>query len=223
MRAVCGRSFVSETGDGGASFRALLFDEPLPESDERQRIAAAADEIATVFIAPDHRHVALHNRKLERPLISHALVGATQVCRHLGIPVDHFSLTPTDVPVWTDESGCHWLRAPAELSANDNLRQALFVEEVEEIESAPSDEPVLVWAWIDQRAGIVRARFFGPSVGKPEDEACGSACMVLAEQLQLPLTVYHGRHRSLIKLVPTPDGVECGGHCTLDGPPSEAA
>ncbi|WP_207222876.1 hypothetical protein [Herbihabitans rhizosphaerae] len=39
----------------------------------------------------------------------------------------------------------------------------------------PAGEPVQVWAWLDERAGMVRARQFAPSEGKPDDEACGSA------------------------------------------------
>jgi predicted PhzF superfamily epimerase YddE/YHI9 len=48
---------------------------------------------------------------------------------------------------------------------------------------------VQVWAWIDEAAGAVRARQFGPIEGKPEDEACGSASMVPASSLNRSLTV----------------------------------
>lgn len=63
--------------------------------------------------------------------------------------------------------------------------------------------------------GHVRGRHFAPSAGKREDEACGSACMVLAERLDRNLTVVHGRFNSLITVRPWSSGVECGGRCIL--------
>ncbi|HZP54824.1 PhzF family phenazine biosynthesis protein [Actinocrinis sp.] len=49
------------------------------------------------------------------------------------------------------------------------------------------------WAWIDESAGLVRARTFCADLGVPEDEATGSAAIRLADKLQRPITVHQGR------------------------------
>src|SRR5258708_2612521 len=78
-----------------------------------------------------------------------------------------------------------------------------------------------VWAWMDREAGRVRARLWAPRIGKGEDEACGSASMLLTLKLGRPLEVVHGQHGSIILTNPVDDvEVELGGGCTVDKPDS---
>lgn len=44
-------------------------------------------------------------------------------------------------------------------------------------------DAVQLWSYIDEEAGLVRARVFAPRFGVREDEACGSASQVLCAQL----------------------------------------
>ena len=194
----------------------MLCDADLPDAGERQRLASAADQKATVFVAPDRRRVAMHNRKLERPLIGHALIGAVHVLSRGGVQVDVFDVPAGPVTVGSATAEHHWLRAPAAWAPDQHSRQVRSASEVERITEAPADEPVLVWAWINEARGWVRARFFGPSVGKPEDEACGTACMVLSERLGRELDVLHGMHGSSIAVKPCGDVVQCTGRCVID-------
>jgi predicted PhzF superfamily epimerase YddE/YHI9 len=55
---------------------------------------------------------------------------------------------------------------------------------------------------------------FAPSEGRPEDEACGSASMVLAVALGRDLTVVHGLG-SVIHARPRGAGVDLGGRCVV--------
>jgi predicted PhzF superfamily epimerase YddE/YHI9 len=55
---------------------------------------------------------------------------------------------------------------------------------------------------------------FAPSEGKPEDEASGSASMVLAVALGRDLTVVHGQG-SVIHARPRGAGVNLGGRCVV--------
>jgi predicted PhzF superfamily epimerase YddE/YHI9 len=64
---------------------------------------------------------------------------------------------------------------PATGRPSRRQRQVARPADVEALPGPPPDEPVQVWAWIDQTAGHVRARQFKPSEGMAEDEACGSA------------------------------------------------
>jgi predicted PhzF superfamily epimerase YddE/YHI9 len=55
---------------------------------------------------------------------------------------------------------------------------------------------------------------FAPSQGKPEDEASGSASMVLAVAVGRDLTVVHGQG-SVIHARPRGAGVNLGGRCVV--------
>ncbi|HEX2313636.1 MAG TPA: PhzF family phenazine biosynthesis protein [Thermomonospora sp.] len=208
------RVFVAPDGRHGNPVAVVLGD--LPDRPERQRIAARSPAPATVFVAPDGRSVRIHNRKLERPFAGHPLLGTAAVLRHLGTPADTLETPAGTVPLWHDH-GTEWLQAPSRWSPPVTHRRLTTPADVEALTEAPPDEPVQVWAWIDETSGTVRARQFAPSEGKPEDEACGSATMVLATLLGRPLTVHHGRG-SLIHAHPHGTAVNLGGLCTITRP-----
>ena len=80
----------------------------------------------------------------------------------------------------------------------------------------PDQDADQFWAWIDQQAGTVRARVFAARYGVPQDEACGSAAMLLAAHLGRPITIQHGS-RSLVQASPAPKGMaDVGGRVVWD-------
>jgi predicted PhzF superfamily epimerase YddE/YHI9 len=87
---------------------------------------------------------------------------------------------------------------------------------VRALEGPPEDlEAVYAWAWIDEDAGTVRARCFIEEAGIAEDEATGSAAMVISARLDRPLTIHQG-HGSVLCTAPLEDGrVEVGGSVRL--------
>jgi hypothetical protein len=67
------------------------------------------------------------------------------------------------------------------------------------------------WAWIDEAAGLVRARYFFPDYGIGEDEATGAAAVMMGGLLGRPLEIRQGVG-SVLLVRPGPDGtVEVGG------------
>jgi predicted PhzF superfamily epimerase YddE/YHI9 len=206
------RVFVADDGSYGNDVVVIVGDS-LPSAAVRQEVAAAAPALATVFVDADRRTVRVHNRLLERPFAGHPLLGTVAVLRKFGVPPDALEAPAGTVPVWLTEN-VQWLHAPAAWSPNTNHRQVGTAAEVEALAGPPADEPVQVWAWLDEPAGVVRARQFAPSEGKPEDEACGSASMVLATALGRALTVIHGRG-SVIHVHPVDSGVHLGGRCVV--------
>ena len=67
------------------------------------------------------------------------------------------------------------------------------------------------WAWVDEAAGMVRARSFVPEHGIHEDEATGVAALRLGGKLGRSIEVRQGKG-SRIYVRPGPDGtVEVGG------------
>jgi predicted PhzF superfamily epimerase YddE/YHI9 len=80
----------------------------------------------------------------------------------------------------------------------------------------PGYELVGAWAWIDEAEGTIRERVFAPGAGVAEDEATGSAAMVLVDRLGRAVEIHQGRG-SVIRARPIADGrVEIEGRVVLD-------
>jgi predicted PhzF superfamily epimerase YddE/YHI9 len=94
------------------------------------------------------------------------------------------------------------------------LRDALAVEEAPGL---PEDADVgCIWAWIDEAEGTVRSRCFSHDDGVGEDEATGSAAIVLAADLGRPIEIRQGRG-SRLDARPLGEGrAEVGGRVVLD-------
>jgi predicted PhzF superfamily epimerase YddE/YHI9 len=91
------------------------------------------------------------------------------------------------------------------------------VEEVERAtEAPPGHDHVQVWGFEDESAGIVRARVFAPRFGVAEDEACGSASMLLAARLGRPLVIHHGSGSEIFVRPAAAGAVELGGRVKLE-------
>jgi predicted PhzF superfamily epimerase YddE/YHI9 len=74
---------------------------------------------------------------------------------------------------------------------------------------------VVYWSWVDAHNGIVRARAFDSLMGIAEDEATGSAALLLAVQLGRAIEIWQG-NGSLLYARPVADGVgEVGGRVAL--------
>jgi predicted PhzF superfamily epimerase YddE/YHI9 len=68
-----------------------------------------------------------------------------------------------------------------------------------------------VWAWIDEPAGVLRARFFPTDLGITEDEATGAAAVVMGDRLGRDLEIRQGAGSEIL-IRPGHDGtVAVGG------------
>lgn len=73
------------------------------------------------------------------------------------------------------------------------------------------------WAWLDEEAGLVRARVFPVRLGIAEDEATGAAATRLGAELGRPIEILQGRS-ARIRVRPLEEGlVEIGGRVEHDG------
>jgi predicted PhzF superfamily epimerase YddE/YHI9 len=72
------------------------------------------------------------------------------------------------------------------------------------------------WAWEDEEAGTLRARCFSLEDGIGEDEATGSAAIMICAELGRELTIHQGEG-SLLRARPVGEGrAEVGGRVVLD-------
>jgi predicted PhzF superfamily epimerase YddE/YHI9 len=94
------------------------------------------------------------------------------------------------------------------------LEDALAVEEAADLPGG--EDAGYVWAWVDEAEGTVRSRCWSHDDGIGEDEATGSAAIVLAAALDRPVEILQGRG-SRLDARPLGDGrAEVGGRVVLD-------
>ena len=188
----------------------VVRDGPAVPADDRQALARHLAYSETVFVddAASGR-IAIYTPEVELPFAGHPSVGTAWMLLGEGIALDALRPPAGTVPVRSDGE-LTWVAARPEWCPGWE-----FVEygSAAEIDALPlhTEGFRYAWAWIDEEAGLVRARCFVPEVGVAEDEATGSAALPLCASLDRPIEVRQGRG-SVIWARPLADGmVEIGG------------
>ncbi|GCD40654.1 PhzF family phenazine biosynthesis protein [Streptomyces paromomycinus] len=214
-------AFVDD--DGAFGNPVLVVIEPDGGGLPQERRQALADRLgipAVAFVrsAPARRtEIAIHGSYgLPIRFGGHPVLGTLEALHHRGHTVEELVPEAGPVACRRDEQGICWLTAPATWSKPWRHLRMGSAAEIEALTGLPDGEDFTqVWAWTDEAAGEVRARLWAPRIGKGEDEACGSASMLLTLRHGRPLRVLHGRG-SVIRTAPAGDGlVELGGRCVV--------
>lgn len=210
------RVFTDEAGGHGNPLGVFLDGAAVPIRD-RQRVAADLGFSETVFVEdPTSGRMRIFTPAAELPFAGHPVVGAAWLLRHEGHPIDVVRPPAGPIPTWTEDE-VTWVAARPEWSPQRDVRELASADDVEALD--PSDVDGFdryAWAWIDEGAGEVRARYFAPELGVPEDEATGSAAVVLGGRLGRRFTIRQGRG-SVLHVRPHRDGrVAVGGRVAHD-------
>jgi predicted PhzF superfamily epimerase YddE/YHI9 len=89
-------------------------------------------------------------------------------------------------------------------------------DEVDALEGPPGGHDLITaWSWIDEAAGVVRARAFLDRIGIAEDEATGSAATKLCAQLGRAIDIRQGRSSRILARPGEGGLVEIGGRSVL--------
>jgi predicted PhzF superfamily epimerase YddE/YHI9 len=210
------RVFCNEDGAGGNPLGVFLEGEEIPPA-RRQAVAADLGFSETVFVDDAATGaIRIHTPTVELPFAGHPTVGAAWLLAR-----EHGDAPPLRTPagvVQTSVDGdAATVTAEVEWAPPFEWEQLGSAAEVEAL-AGPLDERGIVgyWAWLDEPAGVVRARVFPVRYGIDEDEATGAAGLRLCGLLGRPLEIRQGAG-SLIRVRPGPGvSVELRGRVTLD-------
>jgi predicted PhzF superfamily epimerase YddE/YHI9 len=208
------RVFCGPGGEYGNELGVVLDGSTVP-SEDRQALARHLAYAETVFVDdPERGRIQINTPEVELPFAGHPSVGTAWLLAQEGYEIDALRPPAGEVAVRRDGE-VTWVAARPEWCPAWELRQLGSPEEVDAHPVATRGE-LYVWAWLDEGAGIVRARCFVPELGVMEDEATGSAALPLAAQLGREIEVRQGKG-SVIHARPIGEGlVEIGGLCVED-------
>ncbi len=208
--------FCGPDGSAGNPLGVFLDGGAIP-ANERLAVAAELGYSETVFV-DDRESGALRifTPATELPLAGHPLVGTAWLLAHEGSHVSALQPPAGQVDVRGDGQ-LTWIAGRAEWAPPFEFVQLASPQEVEKLEGGPPEMGwVGMWAWADRDAGVIRKRVFVDEAGIPEDEATGSAAMLLVDQVGRDIEIRQGRG-SVIYARPLGDGlVEVGGRVELD-------
>lgn len=215
------RVFASADGAWGNPLGVFLDGAAVPPA-RRQAIATELGFSETVFVDDAARgEVRIFTPGRELPFAGHPTVGAAWLlgrerggCEALRTPAGEVAVRREA----GDGGEVTYVAARAEWSPPWEMIELGSPAEVEALAGPPGgrEDEVCLWAWIDEAAGSVRSRCFSLADGVGEDEATGSAALMLAVALDRPLTIHQGRG-SVLRAAPLGDGrAEVGGRVVLD-------
>lgn len=210
------RVFADEAGEHGNPLGVFLDGTEVPE-ERRQAVAHELGFSETVFVddAPSGR-CRIFTPGLELPFAGHPTVGTAWLLEREGHSTALLRPPAGDVEV-RREGDLTFVAARAEWSPEWALIELGDPAEVEGLRDPPPGEELpYLWAWQDEAAGTVRSRCFSLEDGIGEDEATGSAAIMLCAELERDVTIHQGRGSRLYARYLGDGRAEVGGRVVLD-------
>ncbi len=213
------RVFVNNDNKFGNPVGIIQDEKRVLETTVRQVIATRLNFSESVFIDnAETGTVSIYNPKKEVNFAGHALVGTSYFLKMIrGHPLRFLVCKAGQLETY-EEKGLTWIRSSLKGTPpwhHAQLQDAYAIENMPLTETKKLEHTVL-WAWMEQNKGMVRARTFASDWGIPEDEANGSGSMQLASMLGCELEIHHGKG-SVIYAKPTGDGfADVGGRVVQD-------
>jgi predicted PhzF superfamily epimerase YddE/YHI9 len=209
------RVFCDAEWSHGNPLGVFLDGAEVPE-ERRQEVATELGFSETVFVddAATGR-MRIFTPAYELAFAGHPSVGTAWLLAKEREPVEVLRPPAGEVAVRV-EGGLTFVAARAEWSPHWKLVEMSDALAVEEATGPPEGEnQAYLWAWIDEAEGAVRSRCFSlDDIG--EDEATGSAAIMLAAALDRAVEIRQGRGSRLDARSLGDGRAEVGGRVVLD-------
>ena len=207
------RVFCSDDGSGGNPLGVFLEGgEVAPEL--RQAVAADLGLSETVFVDDAQRgEIRIFTPGAELDFAGHPSVGTASLLEG----ADVLRVPAGEVPVRRDGETVYVAARP-EWGPQYELFELGSADEVDALDGPPAGHDLsAAWAWLDEPAGIMRARVFPVRIGIDEDEATGAAATKLCAHARRPIDIRQGRASRILARPRDGGYVEIGGRTVEDG------
>lgn len=210
------RVFTGEHGSHGNPLGVFLDGAEVPHA-ERQRVATELGFSETVFVDDaEAARIRIFTPGYELPFAGHPTVGTAWLLAQEGHAPDALHPPAGEVAVRQD-GDLTFVAARAEWSPPWALIEMADATEVEALSGPPGGEELAYcWAWAAQKEGMVRSRCWSLDDGIGEDEATGSAAIMLADGLERDISIVQGRGSELLARSLGDGRAEVGGRVILD-------
>jgi predicted PhzF superfamily epimerase YddE/YHI9 len=210
------RVFSDEDGEHGNHLGVFLDGAEVP-AERRQAVAHELGFSETVFVDDAERGLCrIFTPGMELPFAGHPMVGTAWLLAREGESPEQLRPPAGIVDVRRDGE-LTFVAAKSEWSPPWELLEAESAAEVGAMTEPPAGTGDLpfCWSWADEAAGSVRARCWSlEDIG--EDEATGSAAIMLAVALDRPLEIHQGEGSRLYAAPLSEGRAEVGGRVVLD-------
>lgn len=213
------RVFTDASGNYG-DIATVVIDEGRKISDaKRQQLARQLDTGETAFINDlVSADISIMHPQGEIDFAGVAALGAAKLLSDLNIkPTIVMKGRGGDITV-SQDGELTWVRASLATMPPWNHKQLESAEAIERItiEDTKTWEHTMVWAWIDEQKGLIRARTFASDWEIPEAQGNGSGSMMLAVIVDRSIQIKHG-DGSVIYAKPAPNNcADIGEHVLLE-------
>lgn len=213
------RVFTDQNDDHGNPASVVIDEEQKLDYDKRLALTQKLHQDETVFVNKlKPADVRIFNPQEEVRFAGHAMVGTAWLLSKLrGETVETIHCLGGDIQTWQDHDTI-WVRASMDIMPPWNCKQLDSPEEVEALttDEMKNTDHIVVWAWINEAKGQIRARTFANDWDIPEAQGNGSGSMMLAVQLNKELEIKHGEG-SIIYAKPAPNNsADIGGRVVYE-------
>jgi len=181
---------------------------------DRQKIATESGYSEVVFVnSLEKPNISIFSPQNEIAFAGHAILGALKYISQLGDSSPEYIHCMGNRINCRQEGDLFYVIASSSIFPPWNLVKLASVELVENFSflEASKLQHTFVWAWIDEKQGIVRARTFASDWDIPEDEANGSGSMKLTLEIGKKLRIIHGKGSEIYVNPLSDESVELGG------------
>lgn len=191
------------------------FEEGRQAADDVFGLFDSLNQVVLLSMQNEAPSMRIYTRTTELPFSGQPVLGALHVLRTSNRPM--IVATGIGQVRGKVQDGLDWIAARAEWSPAMQLDQLRSSAEVDQLKGAPPGVGYYYpWAWLDERAGTIRARMFAPGLGIVEGQASGAAVVRLAAELDRDITVRQGRDSILQTHHDSGGFIWLGGHCSIE-------